>query len=168
VPGIQIVTPTLRDSGVMASVLYEASAAAYAGIFPPGALWTLEQTEASCRGHLSDPQAVVLAAVSGDDAARQWLGVGVALLSADRPGQMELRRLYVRPACWSQGVGGGLHDEILRRAQERGAMTAELSVLERNDRARRFDEHRGWRLIPDAGVDAHDGVTEVRYCLDIH
>jgi GNAT superfamily N-acetyltransferase len=162
-PQIEIITPSPQDADALATVLYRASAAAYTGIFPPGVLWTLEQTVASCRAHFSDPTAIVLAAVSGDPPAREWLGVAVVLVPGARLGDAELRRMYVLPERWGQGVGSRLLDAVLRRAQRAGATTAWLSVLEKNDRARTFYEHRGWRPADDEGTHAHDGVVEVRY-----
>jgi GNAT superfamily N-acetyltransferase len=162
-PDIEIITPAPQDAEAIAGVLYRASAAAYTGIFPPDALWTLERTVASCRGHFDDPTATVLAAVSGNPQAREWLGVSVVLVPGARQGDAELRRLYVIPERWSQGVGSRLLDAALRQAQRAGATTASLWVLEKNNQARTFYERRGWRLAASEGTHAHDGVVEVRY-----
>jgi GNAT superfamily N-acetyltransferase len=162
-PPTEIITPSAQDAEAIATVLYRASAAAYTGIFPPESLWTLEQTVASCRRLFDDPTATVLAAVSGNPPARQWLGVSAVLVPGAREGEAELRRLYVIPERWGQGVGSRLLDAVLQRAQRAGATTASLSVLEKNNQARTFYEHRGWRLATSEGTHAHDGVVEVRY-----
>jgi GNAT superfamily N-acetyltransferase len=160
---VEIIRPSRQDADAIATVVYRASAAAYTPVVPPGFLWTLEETEASCRRLLDDPTAIVLAAVSGDPPARQWLGVAAVLAPGASPGDAELRRLYVVPERWGQGVGSRLLDAVLQRAQREGATTVWLWVLEKNDQARRFYEHRGWRLAADQGTDAHDGVVEVKY-----
>jgi GNAT superfamily N-acetyltransferase len=160
---IEIITPSPQDADAIATVLYRASAAAYTGIFPAESLWTLEQTAASCGRLLADPAASVRAAVYGSPSARQWLGVSAVLVPGDRAGEAELRRLYVIPEQWGRGVGSSLHDAALRLAQQAGATTAWLWVLEQNDRARAFYEHRGWRLATGEGTHVHDGVVEVRY-----
>jgi GNAT superfamily N-acetyltransferase len=162
-PPIEITTPSARDAKAIATVLYRASAAAYTGIVPPGFLWTLEQTVASCARLLNDPAATVLAAVSGHPPARQWLGVSAVLVPAARPRDAELRRLYVIPERWGQGVGSRLLDAALQRAQHAGATTIWLSVGEKNNRARTFYERRGWCLTAGEGTHDHDGVVEVRY-----
>jgi GNAT superfamily N-acetyltransferase len=79
-----------------------------------------------------------------------------------RPGDAELRRLYVIPERWGQGIGSRLLDAALNRAGRTGGTTAWLRVLEKNDRARAFHENRGWRLAASEGTHAHDGVVEVR------
>jgi GNAT superfamily N-acetyltransferase len=101
--------------------------------------------------------------VSGDPPARQWLGVSAVLAPGARPGDAELRRLYVIPERWGQDVGGRLLEAVLQQAQREGATSAWLWVLEKNDQARRFYEHRGWRLAADEGMYVHDGMVEVRY-----
>jgi GNAT superfamily N-acetyltransferase len=162
-PQVELVTPSPQDVDAIATVLYRASAAGYTGIVPPGFLWTLEETAASCRRLISDPTAIVLAAVSGNPPTRQWVGVAAILVPAARPSDAELRRLYVTPERWGQGVGSRLLDAALQQAQRAGATTAWLWVLDKNNQARTFYEHRGWRLATSEGTHAHDGVVEVRY-----
>jgi GNAT superfamily N-acetyltransferase len=160
---IEIITPAPQDAEALATVIYRASAAAYTSIFPADALWTFEQTVASCRNLFHDPTAFAFAAVSGDPPAREWLGMSVVLVPDAPRGDAELRRLYVIPERWGQGVGGRLLDAAIRGAERAGAAVAWLSVLEKNIRARSFYENRGWRLAAGEDAYAHDGVTEVRY-----
>jgi GNAT superfamily N-acetyltransferase len=160
---VELITPSLQDAHAVATILYRASAAAYTPIVPSGFLWTLEETVASCRRLLDDPAAIVIAAVSGRSPARQWLGVSAVLLPGDGQGEAELRRLYVIPERWGEGIGSLLLDAVLQQAQRAGALTVRLWVLEGNEQARTFYERRGWRLATSDDTDAHDGVTEVSY-----
>jgi GNAT superfamily N-acetyltransferase len=137
-PPIDIITPSLQDADAIATVLHKASAAAYTSIVPAGFLWTLQETAASCRRLLSEPAAIVLAAVSGDALARRWLGVSAVLMPGDRPGNAELRRLYVVPEQWGNGIGSHLLAAALERARRAGATTAWLWVLAQNSQARTF------------------------------
>ena len=98
----EIIPPSAQDAEAIATVLYRASAAGYTGIVPPGFLWTLEQTVASCRRLFNDPAATVLAAVSANSPAREWLGVSVVLMPGADPGDAQLRRLYVIPERWAK------------------------------------------------------------------
>jgi GNAT superfamily N-acetyltransferase len=156
---LDIVAPSAQDAAAIASILYRASAAAYTDIVPPGFLWNLEETLASCQRLLNDPTAIVLAAVSGN----QWLGFSAVLVQDAGSGDAELRRLYVIPERWGEGIGNILHDAALQSAQRVGATTASLWVLEKNKRARAFYEHRGWQLAASAGANEHGGVVEVQY-----
>ena len=114
---------------------------------------------ASCQRLLNDPTAIVLAAVSGN----QWLGISAVLVPDAGLGDAELRRLYVIPERWGEGIGNILHDAALQSAQRVGATTASLWVLEKNKRARAFYEHRGWQLTASTGANEHGGVVEVQY-----
>jgi GNAT superfamily N-acetyltransferase len=55
-----------------------------------------------------------------------------------------LEALYVRPEAWGTGVAALLHELALAELRDREVKTAELWVLEENERARRFYERRGW------------------------
>jgi GNAT superfamily N-acetyltransferase len=65
-------------------------------------------------------------------------------MAAVMPGCLDA--LYVMPGECGTGVGSRLHDEAVERLRALGSEQARLWVLERNERARRFYEHRGWRL----------------------
>lgn len=64
-------------------------------------------------------------------------------LAAVRPGWLD--GLYVLPDRWGSGTAQSLHGEAVERLCDLGCRSARLWVLERNDRARRFYERRGWR-----------------------
>ena len=59
---------------------------------------------------------------------------GYALVEGDW-----LHQLFVRPAVWGTGVAAELHDRAIALGGRR------LWVMEKNARARRFYEQRGWR-----------------------
>jgi GNAT superfamily N-acetyltransferase len=155
---IDIILPSAADAEAIATILYRSSEAAYRDIVPPGFLWTHAETVASCEGLLSNPQAIVQVAASGDE----WLGVSAVLVPDSPVGEAELRRLYVIPERWGAGIGNYLHDAALLSAQRAGATTASLWVLQKNNRARTFYENRGWRLAASE-EDPERGVVEVRY-----
>jgi len=71
--------------------------------------------------------------------------------------------IYVLPQFWHQGIGRELLDEAERRLKGFSAFT--LWVLEKNARARRFYEARGFRLDGSRKEDTIGGVllTELRY-----
>lgn len=118
---------------------------------------------ASWREIFNDPTATILAAVAGNSPEREWLGVAVIQLPGARQGDAELRRLYVIPERWGEGVGSRLLEAALQRAKRAGATRVSLWVLEKNNQARTFYERRGWCLIASEGMRAHDGVHEARY-----
>ena len=82
----------------------------------------------------------------------------------DEPDVGQIHRLYVAPETWGLGIGTRLHDEALTLLADRGFTTAGLWVLERNDRARRMYERRGWHRAVGATKEWPElGVFEVRY-----
>jgi GNAT superfamily N-acetyltransferase len=79
-----------------------------------------------------------------------------------------LDALYIRPEAWGTGVAALLYELAVAELRDQEVETAELWVLEKNDRARRFYERRGW---------THNGLTrcaffppkpiELRYTLHL-
>ncbi len=49
-------------------------------------------------------------------------------------------------STWGSGLARQAHDEVLDHFRDQGRDGARLWVFEGNDHARRFYEHRGWRL----------------------
>lgn len=77
---------------------------------------------------------------------------GATVLIAERHGeplgfvsvaQDRLEALFVLPEEWGRGVADDLHERALRRLRQLTG-EARLWVQERNHRARRFYERRGW------------------------
>ena len=80
-------------------------------------------------------------------------------------GEGELQTLYVHPDDWRHGVGSELMRACLHLLRSEGKVEAVLWVLDRNDRARRFYENRGWVLDEATRpiVIAEQRLVEVRY-----
>ncbi|HEX7254961.1 MAG TPA: GNAT family N-acetyltransferase [Gaiellaceae bacterium] len=148
---------TQDDAEALFAIHRESALTAYVDIFPPD---RYRFPDARMRAHwgqaLRDGETDVLIA------ERAGTPVGFATVS---PGW--LRNLFVLPAEWGRGPGSALHDAAveLLRGHGRGAR---LWVLERNERARRFYEARGWR---DDGGRTRSAFpphpVELRYTLEL-
>jgi GNAT superfamily N-acetyltransferase len=144
------------DAETLHAIHRESVLVAYAQIFPPD---RYPFPDAEMRRHwverLNDAEAATVIA------GRGGVPTGFAVVS---PGWLE--SMFVLPREWGRGVGSRLHDEAVELLRAKGAGGC-LWVLEQNDAARRFYEHRGWR---------HDGErmrsnyppypTVLRYMLE--
>jgi GNAT superfamily N-acetyltransferase/predicted enzyme related to lactoylglutathione lyase len=131
-----------------------AALAGYVGIFPPEApLPTAAGLIGGWQRAIACPTDIVLVAHLPDEPDRVVGGVIVT------PAAGLLSRLYVDPEAWGSGVGSVLHDTALAVLRDGGCREARLWVLERNSRARRMYERRGWRLV--AGKKAQPEWPEV-------
>jgi GNAT superfamily N-acetyltransferase len=81
----------------------------------------------------------------------------------------EILRLYTHPRAWGGGAGRALLDRALAALKEAGRTQAWLNTEERNEGARRFYEHLGWREEgPPRVRDWHGArLREPRYVKDI-
>jgi putative acetyltransferase len=130
------------EAEALAGIQRDASLAAFAHIFPPELYpYPFDDVHQRWREALGDGSLKVL--VAEEDGA----AVGVAGCRAEC-----LDGLYVLPEWWSRGVGGELHDEVLKRLRADGSARCHLWVLEHNDRARRFYERLGWHENGDSRV----------------
>jgi GNAT superfamily N-acetyltransferase len=153
--GLSIRRATAEDAETLFRIHRESAMTAYVEIFPPD---RYRFPDAAMRAHwvraLGERDTDVLVA------ERSGGAVGFASVS---PGW--LRNLFVVPAEWSRGVGGALHDDAVELLRGHG-QEAQLWVLERNERARRFYEARGWR--DDGGRASSEFPPyplELRYAL---
>ena len=138
--------------------LQEVSAVAgFSNVFPPGRYpFPREEVLESWRELLSRDDVVVRVA----EDAGELLGFAVL-----RPEWLE--RLYTHPDAWGRGVGSRLHDEGIELIRGFGSSRCSLWVLEANERARSFYEHRGWRLNGDTRVVPFPpNPVDVGYSLD--
>jgi putative acetyltransferase len=145
------------DAETLYAIHRESVLTAYAHIFPPDR-YTFPDDE--MRAHwveqLADGEANTVVA------ERDGRAIGFVVVS---PGW--LRNIFVVPSEWGRGAGSMLHDNAVELLRAEGA-GAHLWVLEQNDQARAFYEHRGWR---------HDGERQpsdypphppvLRYTLDL-
>ncbi len=135
---------------------------AYRGFFPDEWLdrLTVEDRLPLWERHLSDDDSATLVAEIDE------VVLGFALLGPDRDDRSrgEIRAIYLDPLAWRRGIGRALMFASEEMLSERFP-TANLWVLDQNERARRFYEAVGWTADGTSkemlifGRDA----TEVRY-----
>ena len=155
--GLAIRAGRAEDGDTLFAIHRESAVTAYMEIFPPD---RFRFPDAEMRVHwvstLDDPAVDVLVA------ERAAAAVGFASVSSGW-----LRNLFVLPAEWGCGVGSALHDQAVELLRG-GSGKAHLWVLEKNVRARRFYEARGWR---DDGGRSNSQFPphplELRYVLDL-
>jgi ribosomal protein S18 acetylase RimI-like enzyme len=139
------------DGAVIGEVLTAAGVQAW------GAFLGAERIEAANRGasHPAD-----LVAVDGE---------GVFAFVAWDPATGEILRLYTHPRGAGRGAGGALLDRALAALRDAGHAQAWLNTEARNERARRFYEHRGWRVEGEARDRDWHGTRlhEPRYVIDL-
>ncbi len=80
--------------------------------------------------------------------------VGYALLSTatlptSRPDDLELKRIYLLPAYQGTGTASALMQQIIARAQERGANRLLLGVYAKNPRAIAYYQKHGFTKVAD-------------------
>ena len=124
----------LADADLLHSIHRESVLTAYSHIFPPERYpFPDEEMRAHWLAELGNGDVTTVIA------ERDGLAIGFVVVS---PGW--LRSLFVRASEWGRGAGGALHDEAVERLEAEAA-GASLWVLEANEKARAFYEHRGWR-----------------------
>lgn len=81
----------------------------------------------------------------------------------------EILRLYTHPRGSGRGAGTALLDRALAALRAAGCPRAWLTTEARNLEARRFYEHRGWRLDGSARERVWHGarLCEPRYVIDL-
>lgn len=160
----------LRDAGVADCVtiarLHRRTALhAYAHIFPADAPEpTHEQlvAEWGLRLRPGDPRRTCFVG------ERDGTVVGVVGAGPDPvdPARGHLFGLYVDPTHWGCGIGSMLYETAVGYLRSQGFATATLWVLERNVRARRWYERRGWTATDDRVVAyAPAGIEDFVYRL---
>ncbi len=86
------------------------------------------------------------------DDAGQIVGMGLAMQGRGDdgagppvPGLCFIALIYVAPARWGEGLGGGIVEAVLAEARTWGFSRAQLWTHAENERARRLYEGRGFR-----------------------
>ena len=137
-------------------------AEAYQGFFPADSPFPSDDVlRGEWRAALGAEQAVCfLATVNGRPAGT------VATRFDAQFGEGEVRKLYVDPEFWGQGIGQALLDTALDHLRAVGHTAAGLWVLEVNRPTRDYYERRGWRQRTGV-TQAPYRSTEVRYHLPL-
>jgi ribosomal protein S18 acetylase RimI-like enzyme len=146
--GMEIRPAGPADAEAIGSVHARSRAVAYDGLVPRHALAqvTPDSQADYWRERLAvepDPHAVYVVVVDG-------IVAGFALGSAVGR-TATLNALHVLPALHGSGAGHALHDRLLGDFAAWGCTTAELWVLEGNERAQAFYRRHGW---------SHDGTRD--------
>jgi len=132
---VEIRTAGADDVEKLLAIQRVTSLAAFAEIFPPDRYpFPDDAVRARWSDAVADPGRRVLLAERAGRAAG---------MVAFRPGNLDA--LYVVPDEWRRGLGSRLHDEAVAALRATSG-EVHLWVLEQNEVARRFYEHRGWRL----------------------
>jgi diamine N-acetyltransferase len=136
-PGVVRVRAARPDEvEALLGIQQAASVAGFRHIFPPARYpFPAAAVRARWRAALGTAEVCVLVAEC------DGLPVGVVEVAPER-----LDGLFVLPCAWGSGVADRLHDAAVQRLRGWGCGWCRLSVLEENQRARRFYERRGWRL----------------------
>lgn len=103
------------------------------------------------------------------DDAGQIVGMGLAIQGRGDdgaglpvPGLCFIALIYVAPARWGEGLGGGLVEAVLAEAHVRGFSRARLWTHANNARARRLYEGRSFRRTGREQAD-EQGALSVEY-----
>jgi ribosomal protein S18 acetylase RimI-like enzyme len=134
-----------------------------------------EDAEAMGRAHVASASAAYGREEDLERRTRRWREVFTEpesrpyLAEVDREvvgvlsvGPSELYAIYVHPDWWGQGIGQALLDKAHALLAETSD-EAELTVLVRNERARRFYERNGWGFV-EQSVEPHFGGEPTEVC----
>lgn len=143
-----------------AAVLHQVAAATFPLASPPdtrpednAAFIAANLSEARFREYLADATRILFLAAMDD------VAVGYTMLVTGEPYDedaahavihrptVELSKIYVRPEHHRSGVAAELMATSLRAAAETGARSVWLGVNQRNERANRFYEKQGFRIV---------------------
>jgi ribosomal protein S18 acetylase RimI-like enzyme len=156
---------TIEDAEAIAAIHVCGWQIAYEGIVPTQFLASLSTQERAnmWRTAILEQDGAVLLAVAPHGEVG-FISFGP---SRDKDGKenAEVYAIYVLPQFWHQGIGRELLDEAERRLEDQHFIAFTLWVLEKNARARRFYEARGFRLDASRKDETIGGLllTELRY-----
>jgi tRNA (guanine37-N1)-methyltransferase len=143
-----------------AAVLHELAATTFPLASPPDTLpedneafIAANLSEARFREYLADPARLLFVALLDD------IAVGYTMLVTGEPYDheaaravvnrptVELSKIYVRPEQHRSGIAAMLMETSVATAVETGARSVWLGVNQRNERANRFYEKQGFRIV---------------------
>lgn len=163
---VSIRVAVANDKTAVAGVHVRSWQVGYRGLIPENLLGQMRAEDRAAHykfgaGDTEAPLAIV--ATEGEDV----LGFATLGRSSDVASfnEGEIFALYVDPESWGKGVGRALLLSAHTRLQEMAFTTANLWVLEGNQRAVRFYENNGWSTDGSSREEAVWGVMvkEVRY-----
>lgn len=142
---VSVRAATANDKIAVARVHVRSWQVGYRGLIPDEFLGQMKAEDRAARYTFGDGDAaspLTIVATEGEDI------LGFAALGpsrdADSPNEGEIFALYVDPDSWGQGVGRTLILNARTYLREMSFATANLWVLEGNQRAMRFYEIDGW------------------------
>ncbi len=143
-----------------AAVLHDVAAATFPLASPPDtrredidAFIDTNLSETRFREYLADPARMLFVAIA------DGVVVGYTMLLTGEPYDadaaravvgrptVELSKIYVRPEYHRAGIAGELMAASVRAAADTGARSVWLGVNQRNERANRFYEKQGFRVV---------------------
>jgi ribosomal protein S18 acetylase RimI-like enzyme len=89
-------------------------------------------------------------------------GIVAGVPDATDAAVVHLMAMWVHPSLRGSGVASALVQTVLAWAEERGAGSVRLDVIEDNDRARRLYERHGFRATGHITVRPRDGARELQ------
>lgn len=119
-----------------------------------------EKELAGLPGHYAPPQGRLLLALQDGQTA------GCIALRPLEPGVCEMKRLYVRPAFRSHGIGSVLVDRIIQEARQAGYQHMRLDTLPSMARALALYRRLGFREIAPYYQNPVEGAVFLELQLD--
>jgi putative acetyltransferase len=119
-----------------------------------------EKELAGLPGHYAPPQGRLLLALQDGQTA------GCIALRPLEPGVCEMKRLYVRPAFRSHGIGSVLVDRIIQEARQAGYRHMRLDTLPSMARALALYRRLGFREIAPYYENPVEGAVFLELQLD--
>lgn len=167
---MQIEAANADDCHAIAETHVESWQHAYKAFLPEPYLASLSVAEraAGWRRMLDRSPGQVLLARDGDQVVG-FIAMGASRDKDAPAGRAEVFALYVKPACWSAGVGRQLWLAALAQLRKKGHKSVSLWVIAGNVRAIKFYEHAGFVAEPQSRKQFELGGTtleEVSYVLN--
>ena len=165
-PDVDLRLASSEDAAALAALNVAAWRTAYAAFLPADFLASLQAAdwEERFRGRLSDTaQHGFILAASDEHGLLGYVWAG-ASRARELMAVAEIYAIYVVPSAAGTGVGSALLANAETTLARVGHQRAMLWVFARNREARRFYEHRGWRLDGRRKLWQRDQVRRLLVC----